>query len=115
MARRQGRKGTWLVSDDYTGFVVYASKVKKDFWGALAVNPLERNLQEIASPLHDPEPVSYYRGPNYEFTPKCIAENAPLFVGLTTVRTNPNNAAFQALNLDPGIGDAIIGCSFEVN
>lgn len=114
MARRNGRKNAWLVTDDYSGFTEYNSAVKKDYWGALAKNPLLRNLQEIATPLNDPEPVPFYRGPSYEFTPNCIAELAPFYVGNTTVPTNPNNAAFQALDLSPGIGEMAVGCDFVV-
>lgn len=114
MARRNGRKGDYLATDDYTGFTVYASKLQRDFWGSYAVNPLKRNLQEIATPLNDPEPVSMYSGPNYEFTPVCVAEIAPNYVGNTTIPTNPNNAAFQALNLNPAIPDMEVGCTFII-
>lgn len=114
MARRGGRKGDWLATDDYTGFTVFASKLKEDFWGNLAVRPLERNLQEIAMPLNDPEPVPYFRAPNYEFSPVCVGEIAPTSVGVTNVPTNPNNMAFQVLNLNPAIPDMEIGCTFVV-
>lgn len=117
MARRNGRKGSYLVTDDYFGFTMYDSEIKRDYWGAYAKNPLKRNLQEIASPLNDPEPISVFRGPNYEKLPNgrtCIGENAPLFVGLTNVAANQNNAAFQALNLKPGLGSMSVGCSFTV-
>lgn len=115
MAPRYGRKGDHLATDDYTGFTTYASKLRKDFWGSYALNPLKRNLQEIASPLNDPRPVSLYRGPNYEITPDCVGDTAPLYVGNTTVPTNPNNMAFQVLNLDPAIPDMSVGCTFEVH
>lgn len=114
MARRAGRKGDWLATDDYTGVTRYASQLQYDYWGALTKNPLLRNLQEIASPLNDPKPVPYYRGPNYEASRDCIGEVAPLTVGLTTVATNQNNAAFQALNLKPSIGSMSVGCNFTV-
>jgi hypothetical protein len=114
MARRSGRKGDWLATDDYTGFTTYASKLRRDYWGSYAQKPLLRNLQEIATPLNDPQPVSLYRGPNYEATPTCVAEVAPTFIGLTHVATNPNNAAFQALDLNPAIPDMEIGCTFVV-
>lgn len=112
--RRTGRKGAWLGTDDYTGFTVYVDRLKLDFWGARAVKPLKRNLQEIAKPLNDPEPVLFYRGPNYESTPTCIGELAPVYVGNTTIPTNPNNAGFQALNLSPAIPDMEVGCTFIV-
>lgn len=115
MARRNQRKGEWLVTDDYTGFTKYASQVSYDFWGALTVKPLMRNLQEISSPLNDPEPVPYFRGPNYEGSSGCVGDTAPIYIGNTTIKTNPNNAAFQALNLDPSIPDMSVGCTFEVH
>lgn len=112
--RRAGKKGNWLVTDDYTGFTRYGTDLHKDFWGNYARKPLIRNLQEIASPLTDPEPVAYYRGPNYEYTPPCIAETAPIYVGNTNVPTNPDNMAFQVLDLSPAIPDMAIGCTFVI-
>lgn len=114
MARRNGRKNDHLATDDYFGFTCYASKLKRDFWGAVAQKPLLKNLQEIAYPLNDPAPVSLYRGPNYETSPKCQAEVAPFYVGYTNVPTNPNNAAFQALDLSPAIPNMEVGCTFVV-
>ena len=115
MARRKERLGDHLATDDYTGQTCYASQLQRDFWGSLAKHPLKRNLQEISSPLNDPAPVSVYRGPNYEDTSNCPGETAPLFIGNTNVPTRNISAAYQALNLDPGIGDAAIGCSFVVH
>lgn len=114
MARRGQRKGSWLATDDYTGFTHYATELKEDFWGAYAKKPLKRNLQEIAVGLDDPRPVPFYRGPNYEYTPPCIAETAPIYIGLTTIPTNPNNMAFQVLDLSPAIPDMEIGCTWVV-
>lgn len=114
MARRNGRKGEWLATDDYTGFTQYASKLKRDYWGQYAVKPLIRNLQEIATPVTDPAPVPFYRGPSYEYTQPCIAEIAPIFVGNTTVPTSQSNMAYQVLNLNPAIPTMEIGCTFVV-
>lgn len=115
MARRGGRPGSYLMTDDYFGFTRFASKLKRDFWGNYAERPLKRNLQEIASPLNDPLPVNPFRAASYEITPVCVGELAPFNVGSTNTPTNPNNMAFQVLNLDPGIGDAEIGCTFRVH
>lgn len=93
--RRSGRKGDYLATDDYTGFTTYGSRLRMDYWGALAVNPLLRNLQEIAAPLNDPQPVQDYRGPNYEASP-AHPTVAPTYVGDTTVPTSHDNAAFQS-------------------
>lgn len=119
MARRNGRKNDHLATDDYTGFTVYASKLRRDFWGAEATRPLLRNLQEIAYPLNDPAPVSVYRGPNYEAWPyDAFGFIVPIDVGYTNVPTNRNNAAIQALALNPqnsqGIGGMQIGSNFQV-
>lgn len=114
MARRNGKKNDWLATDDYYGFTRYGSQLKRDFWGAMVEKPLLRNLQEIATPLDDPGPVPFYRGPSYESTPDCLGEVAPTYVGNTTVRTNQDNMAFQVLNLNPGVGEMIIGCTFVV-
>ncbi len=114
MARRNGRPGDYLMTDSYYGFTRYASELKRDYWGEYASRPLKRNLQEVASPLNDPQPVPNYTGPNYEISATCLGETAPVYVGDTTVPTNRNNAAAQALALFPGIGQASIGCSFKI-
>lgn len=114
MARRKGRPGDYLMTDDYTGFTHFASELKRDYWGQYAKKPLLRNLQEIATPFNDPAPVPVYRGPNYETFNTCDAELAPTFVGLTNVKTSNDNMAAQALNLDPAIPDMEIGCTFIV-
>lgn len=120
MARRNGRKGDYLATDDYTGFTHYASELRKDYWGSLAKSPLKRNLQEISSPLSDPEPVLDYRGPNYEVWPYAgFGFIVPVDVGITLVMTNRNNAAIQALANNPsaakGIGAMQIGSTFVVS
>ena len=122
MARRNGRRGDHLATDDYTGKTVYASELSKDFWGSYAVKPLKRNLQEISSPLLDPTPVSLYRGPNYE-VPSSTFLKVPSTIGNTSVLTNTLNAAIQTPGLYPnvnnghivaGIGTARIGSTFIV-
>lgn len=114
MARRNGKKGQWLVSDDYTGFTKYASVTTLDYWNNRVEKPLIRNLQEIATPLLDPYPVPYYRGPQYEQVRNCIAESQPIFIGNTNIPTPNTSPATQALNLNPGLGEMSIGCTFRV-
>lgn len=118
MARRNGRKGDWLAQDQYYGTTQYASRLKLDYWGSRAVKPLKRNLQEIATPLLDPEPVPFFTGSDYEQYLNggdCIGNYAPQFVGNTRIPTNPNNAAYQVLQLNPAIPDMEIGCTFVVS
>lgn len=113
MARRGGRRGDYLASDDYTGITCYASQLQKDYWGNRTVKPLKRNLQEIASPFNDPLPVPFFRGPQYESTTACEFETQPLFIG-TTTKPFPQTQVTELFGLDVGIGDASVGCTFVV-
>lgn len=113
MARRNGRPGTWLMSDDYTGFTVYADRIQKDYWNNYVVDPLKRNLQEISSPLSDPYPVSMYRGPQYEQTNACDFEVQPIYIGKTNIPF-PNTQLTQLLDLNPSIPNMSVGCTFIV-
>lgn len=120
MARRAGRKGSYLATDDYTGVTRYASEMQFDYWGAFTKNPLKRNLQEISSPLNDPRPVNVFRGPAYEAWPyAAFGFIIPLDVGFTTVLTNRNNMAIQVLGENAssatGIGGMQIGSTFVVS
>lgn len=121
MARRSGRRGDFLGTDDTTGFTEYGSKLRLDYWGNRTAHPLKRNLQELASPLADPFPLPFYRGPSYEDTPAGIGTVLTSFVGNTTVPTNPNNMAAQVLwttngvpVVDLAIPDMAIGTTFNV-
>jgi len=114
MARRNGKKGAYLMTDDYSGVTRYDYELKRDYWGQFTKYPLERNLQEIATPLNDPEPVSNYRGPQYEYSNSCDLALAPQFVGNTNVPTSTANMAMQVLGLQDGIPNMTVGCSFEV-
>ena len=97
MARRRGKPGEWLAVDDDTGFVKYASELRRDYLGAYTAKPTIRNLQEIASPLNDPQPVAFYSGPNYEQVANIATlVSAPTNVGVTNVPTNRMAAAIQA-------------------
>lgn len=115
MARRNGRPGAYLMTDDTSGTTQYANKLKTDYWGNETKFGLIRNLQEIASPLGDPYPVSRYRGPQYEATNGCMFETSPIFIGNTT-RPFPQTSAYaQFQDLDPGIGLATVGCTLKVH
>lgn len=113
MARRGGRRGAYLATDDYTGFTVYANQLQEDYWGNRVVRELKRNLQEIASPLADPYPVPFYRGPTYEPTTACQFELQPTFIGTTNIPF-PNTDVTQLFNLNPSLGQMEVGCTFIV-
>lgn len=115
MARRNGRKGDYLYTSDYTGVAGYASRMQKDYWNDYNDGKiLQRNLQEIATPLNDPYPVPMYNGPDYEKGVECASEIIPLFIGRTTRRTPTGTTTIQALGVDPGVGQMSIGCTFIV-
>lgn len=115
MARRRGRPGTHLATDDTTGFTTYAEKLQYDYWQNLTRYPLQRNLQEIASPLNDPYPVAFYRGAQYEAVTPCQFEFLPTYIGRTTRPFLHNSAYAQTSTFNPGIGDMSIGCTFVVS
>lgn len=112
--RRNGRPGDYLITDDWTGCTTYHSKVRKDYWNNLSEIVLQRNLQEIATPLSDPYPVKEYRGPQYEPTNACDFEVQPAFIGKTNVPF-PNTNITQLFNLDPGIGEMSVGCTLVIS
>lgn len=113
MARRRGRPGAYLAVDDNSGFTTYAEKLRQDYWGNETKYPLQRNLQEISSPLGDPYPVPMFRGPQYEATTACDFETQPLFIGNTT-RPFPTSQYGQLVGLDLAIPDMAISCTFIV-
>lgn len=115
MARRNQRPGDHLATSDYSGCTTYASKLVRDYWGDYgeANEILKRNLQEIATPLKDPYPVSLYQGPQYEFTDACTFELQPLYIGKTNIPF-PNTNLTQLLDLNPAIPNMSVGCTFIV-
>lgn len=101
MARRNGRPGDHLMTSDYSGSTEYASKLVKDYWGnyGLQNEVLQRNLQEISSPLGDPYPVKEYNGPQYEVTVSGQFNTTPKYLGKTTTLFPLNSPAAQNLGL----------------
>jgi hypothetical protein len=100
--------------------------MQTDFWGNIVTKPLKRNLQELASPLSDPEPVPFFRGSNYEVIASGACQKQ-LYIGNTGVATPPSYAAevlgyaFISTTVsggtvptDLGIGDMAISTTFVV-
>ncbi len=114
MARRGGRLGEWLATDDTFGITEYASRLRRDYWGNYTKKPLLRNPQEYIQPIADPVPVGFYRAPDYEATTAQQFVSMPSRVGLTNVQTSYLSAAAQALFLD-GIGRWILEDDFTVS
>lgn len=115
MARRNQRRGTNLATSDYSGCTEYASELVKDYWGSYGLSSeiLKRNLQEISTPLSDPYPVDIYLGPQYENVNECDFEVQPQYIGKTTIPF-PNTQYTSVFNLNPGIGQMSVGCTFVV-
>lgn len=116
MARRNGRKGDYLYTSDYSDTAGFASRMQRDYWGDYNDDfILKRNLQEISVPLNDPYPVPIYSGPSYEQTNGCIGESIPIYIGNTTRPFPTNSAVVQAFpTLNPSIGNMSVGCTFVV-
>jgi len=95
--KRRGRLGEYLAADDYTGAVKYASKLKKDYWGNLVENPLERNKQELVKAMNDPQPLPWVREADYEVVTSAMLQ-VPTTIGNSTVRrdTSTFGAAVMA-------------------
>jgi hypothetical protein len=119
MARRRGwKRGDWLVRDEESGFTEYASKMRRDYYGVL-------KLAKQADPAH---PQDFIRAKNDPFINEPLnnpilvydtsAYNLGTFIGVTTV-TAPVGPATHLFNAGMGgalgIGDMVIGQSFEVS
>lgn len=106
--------GDYLMVDDITGLVHYASEMARRWDGAyMLARDLEfRHPQEFIRARSDPEPVQNVR----QAVPSERAFLAtPIFVGsagATTVRTRTDGAAYHLF--DPGIGEMVVGISFLV-
>lgn len=117
--RRGWKRGDWLVRDEESGFVEYASRLRRDYYGVL-------KLKKEADPVHpqdfvkakqDPYIASFPQNPP-EITYDTSAYNLGDFVGLTSV-TAPFGPATHLYNPsaiagEPGIGDMEIGTTFTV-
>lgn len=120
MARRRGwKKGEWLVRDEESDFIEYASEVGYDYWGVLKKKSQKDPVhpQLFVRAKSDPSPV-YPQNPPVR-TYNTSAYNLGDFIGVTSV-TAPVGPATHLYNLnavspsDPGIGNMEIGVSFTV-
>ena len=120
MGRRRGwKRGEWLVRDEESDFVEYASEVAYDYWGTLKkkseLDPAHPQLFIRAK--SDPSPVYPQNPPVRTFDTSAF--NLGTFVGSTAV-TAPVGPATHLFNPsavipgDPGIGDMQIGTTFIV-
>lgn len=107
--RRVYRSGDYLIQDDLTGEIGYASDTVKDYRGnvVLKKNLLKQNPQDFVKPINDGRPVNPDRPRNQNTTLQLY----PDFVGETNVPTPAGPATHL---YDAGIGLAAIGSTFIV-
>lgn len=108
--RNQWRVGDYLMTDDLSGRVHYASEMRKT-WDGLWVhrdNFYTRNPQDFVRAMNDPEALREVRGDQW---PVRTFDQFRLLVGSTQVRT-PIGAGYHLT--DVGVGTAVVGFSFVV-
>lgn len=111
MIRRGHRRGDYLVRDDITGKITYASKITRDGYGfyteARDADP--RHPQEFIQSLRDPMPVELVLPQVPQPDPDMTV---PIYIGLTNVKTPMTGPG--AITYDVGVGEMEIGLSFIV-
>jgi hypothetical protein len=107
--RRNWREGDYLIQDDLTGEIGYASESVKDYRGnvVLRKNLLRQNPQDFVKPINDGLPVNPDR-PRNQDSPLVLY---PEFIGATAIPT-PIGPASHLYNA--GIGLMQIGSTFLV-
>lgn len=105
------KKGDWLVIDEESGVVTYASRTRKDFKGNIVRKRWAdaEQPQDFIKAKSDPYPLPFSNSPDNNQT---IANFVPVYVGNTTVPTFPYGVANHLY--DPGIGEMQIGYNFFV-
>jgi len=109
-------EGEHLMQDDITGFIHYASEMRKT-WDGLWVHENvwerhRRNPQEFVKARRDPKLVSNVRAA--AALPDASSDTiTPVFIGSTTVQT-PFWSAAARVYQQLGIPDMVIGTTFEV-
>lgn len=110
--RRNWKSGDWLVVDEESGVVRYASQITRDYLGRLVTKKYAdyEHPQNFIKGLNDPKALPFV---NPVPTTAHICNYSSVFVGNTNVtakRDGPADHLFEA----NGIGDMSIGCSFII-
>lgn len=117
-SRRGWKRGDWLVRDEESGLVEYASKVRRDYYGVLTKDPDHMHPQDFVRARNDPYVPSSPQNPP-EISYDTSAYNVSSFVYGTNVPT-PIGPATHIFNptiisqSDPGIGDMVISTTFVI-
>lgn len=120
MSRRRGwKRGDYLVRDEESGLIEYASNVTRDYYGVLKRKDQvdKAHPQDFVKALRDPyipslqsPPDITYDTSTYNVSSFVYGTTVPAPVGPATHLYNPGVA--QGGN--PGIGEMEIGSNFEV-
>ena len=97
--RNTWKSGDWLVQDEESGLVRYASQTRHDWKGLVVSKPFAdyEQPQDFVRPGDDPTPVTYNsRVPDV----LTVSTSTPLTIGRTGVPMPRNNAAFHLFALD---------------
>lgn len=112
MSRRRGwKKGDYLVVDQESGFVRYASEVTTDYYGVIKDKKQadEAHPQDFVYAKADPYPVDITTGP------PLIPDTSQSVVGFSVGNTTLPTVDGPALHIfRPGIGNATIEYDFFV-
>ena len=119
MARRRGwKRGDWLVRDEESGLVEYASNCTRDYYGVLKRKDQadHRHPQDFVKAGNDPYINDPQASPAYVYD--TSAYNVSAYVYGTNVLT-PQGPAFHLFGIivpgvSTGIGSMTIGTTFTV-
>ena len=119
MARRRGwKRGDWLVRDEESGLVEYASNVTRDFYGVLKRKDqaARQHPQDFVKAGNDPYINDPQASPAYTYD--TSAYNVSAFVYGTNIPT-PRGPAFHLFGIvvpgvSVGVGSWSIGTTFTV-
>jgi len=119
MARRRGwKRGDWLVRDEESGLVEYASNVTRDYYGVLKRKDQadHQHPQDFVRAGQDPYINDPQASPAYTYD--TSAYNVSAYVYGTTIPT-PQGPAFHLFGITgaagaQGIGPMVIGTTFVV-
>lgn len=108
--RNTHRIGDWLMLDDESGATHYRSQMRKIWNGTWRHKKMfeTRQPQEFIKAKRDPKALRNVR-PEPLFEP--VANAVPIFIGETDI-PSPMGPAFHLY--DPGIGDMIVGRTFQI-
>jgi hypothetical protein len=110
--RRNWKNGDWLVQDEESGVVRYASKITRDYLGRLITKGYEdyEHPQNFIKGLNDPKALPFVH-PVHEASAICQQFDS-IYIGNTSVTAQRDGPADHLF--EQGIDEMEIGCSFII-